>query len=542
MRLFIAIPVGVVSLLSFQLPAADLVVPVVLDVRSGAAHYRTELTLTNGGAAPAVLDFTYRGSLGTAFGSALEELGAGTQRTIPDVIAWLVARGVSFPDLASGAPQAGTLRITLPDEQAASIAAVARTTTPTGAPHPVGAAGLAYLAADPASAFAGRAVVHGLRATETERSNLAVWNPGSSTVTVRIVAASGTGDGREVPVAESWNLEPGDWRQVDGILAKAGIPQGWAFVERVEGGSFSAYGVVNDGGTNDGSFLEAAPDAAAPEAIVVPVLVETPGFRTELILANRGPAAAPLDLDFRESLSPSAGEGGHATVTLAPREQRIVADAFAWLRSLGIVAGPAGSAPRAGRLRVTGPPGATGLWAAARSPPLPAAGPTASSCPAPGPPRPPEPKPGSPASGRTGRSGRTSPSSTPAPPARARSSSRSAPSTGSPAGRSRVLPRDSLSRRESGASSPTRSVRSGWLPDGSGSRGSRGRLRGFRTASSTTAPDPASGRGTVRTSRPSRARPRRPAGSRPPISPTSAPSASRPEESAPSRSNTGGTR
>ncbi|MBP7677962.1 MAG: hypothetical protein KBB14_16765 [Thermoanaerobaculia bacterium] len=366
MRRLLAIPVGVVSLLSFRLPAADLVVPVVLDVRSGAAHYLTELTLTNGGASPAVLGFTYRGSLGSAFGSASDELAAGTQRTIPDVIGWLEARGVSFPGLASGAPQAGTLRITLPDELAASIAAVARTTTPTAAPHPAGAAGLAYLAAGPTSAFSGRAVVHGLRATETERSNLAVWNPGSSPVTLRIVAASGTGDGREVPVAESWSLGPGEWRQVDGILARAGIPQGWAIVERVSGGSFSAYGVVNDDGTNDGSFLEAAPDAAAPGAIVVPVLVETPGFRTELILANRGPAAAPLDLDYRESLSPSAGPGGHATVTLAPREQRIVADAFAFLRSIGIAAGPAGTAPLAGRLRVTGPEDATGLWAAAR--------------------------------------------------------------------------------------------------------------------------------------------------------------------------------
>lgn len=238
MRRFLAIPVGVISLLSFRLPAADLIVPVVLDVRSGAAHYRTELTLTNGAATPVVLGFTYRGSLGDAFGSATDELGAGTQRTIPDVIGWLESRGVSFPGLASGAPQAGTLRITLPDERAASVAAVARTTTPTAAPHPAGAAGLAYLATGSTSASAGRAVVHGLRATETERSNLAVWNPGISPVTVRIVAASGTGDGREVPVAESWSLGPGEWRQVDGVLAKTGIPRaGRSWNGSVEGAS-----------------------------------------------------------------------------------------------------------------------------------------------------------------------------------------------------------------------------------------------------------------------------------------------------------------
>ena len=366
MRPLLAIPLGVVLSLSFRLPAADLVVPVVLDVRSGAAHYRTELILTNRGSSPVALALAYRGSIGGAAGSASEEVPAGTQRTIPDVVAWLEARGVPFPGLREGAPHAGTLRITVPDGALATFAVLARTTTPTSSPHPEGAAGLAYAAVSPSSAFAERAVVHGLRATATERSNLAVWNPGASPVTVRIVAASGTGDGREVVVSDGWPLGPGDWRQVDGVLSKAGILQGWAVVERVGGGVFSAYGVVNDGGTNDGSYLEAAADAAVSEVIVVPVLVETPGFRTELILANRGAADALLELDYRESLSPAAGEGGRATVSLAPREQRIVADAFTWLRSLGIVAGPRGTAPRAGRLRVTGPPGATGLWAAAR--------------------------------------------------------------------------------------------------------------------------------------------------------------------------------
>ncbi|HMM36508.1 MAG TPA: hypothetical protein PKA62_17495, partial [Thermoanaerobaculia bacterium] len=297
MRPFQAVPVGVALLLSFRLPAADLVVPVVLDVRSGAAHYRTELTLTNRGATPVALTIAYRGSLGGAAGGVSEEVRAGTQRTIPDVVAWLEARGVSFPGLREGAPHAGTLRLTVPDGETATFAALARTTTPTFAPHPEGAAGLAYSAVGPSSASVGRAVVHGLRATETERSNLAVWNPGASPVTVRIVAASGTGDGREVVVADGWTLEPGEWRQVDGILAKAGLHQGWAVVERVGGGAFSAYGVVNDGGTNDGSFLEAASDAASPGAVVVPVLIETPGFRTELILANRGAAAALLGLD-----------------------------------------------------------------------------------------------------------------------------------------------------------------------------------------------------------------------------------------------------
>ena len=180
MRRFLLVPVGVVVLLSFRLHAVELVVPVVLDVRSGAAHYRTELTLTNGAALPVLLGFAYRGSLGDAAGSVSAGIGAGTQWTIPDVIAWLEGHGVVFPGLRDGVPHAGTLRITCPDEQAATLAAVARTTTPTSAPHPEGAAGLAYPASRTDVAFTGRAVVHGLRAGMTERSNLAVWNSGGN--------------------------------------------------------------------------------------------------------------------------------------------------------------------------------------------------------------------------------------------------------------------------------------------------------------------------------------------------------------------------
>ncbi len=348
------------------LPAADLVVPVVLDVRSGAAHYRTELTLTNRGSSAVALTLSYRGSLGAAEGMVPEILPGGTQRTISDVIGFLAGSGVAFPSLAEGAPQAGTLRIGIPDDASGDVSAVARTTSPTLAPHPEGAAGLAYLAVSPSTSFTGRAVVHGLRATPSERSNLAVFNPGASFVTVRVTAASGSGDGRQVVAAEALRLEAGEWRQIDGILAKAGLEQGWVAIDRTEGNVFGAYGVVNDGGTNDGSFLEATPDTATATSITVPVVVETPAFRTELLLVNRGAATVTLTLDYRESLSPALGAGGSTTVTLAPREQRIVPEALSFLRGRGVGVGVAGAASYAGRLRVEGPAGTSGLHAAAR--------------------------------------------------------------------------------------------------------------------------------------------------------------------------------
>jgi len=366
MRFRLVLAIGVAGLRPLPVAAYDLVVPVALDVRAGTAHYRTELTLTNRGTAPVQATLAYEGSLGSGKGMVTENLPSGSQRTIPDVVGYLEGRGVPFPGLAEGASHAGTLRIGVPGPADGTVSALARTTSPTTAPHPGGAAGLAYLALPAAAAFPGRAVVHGLRASAAERSNLAVYNPGDTAVTVRVVAVSGAGDGREVVATEGLRLGAGAWSQIDGILAKAGIAQGWAVVERTDGGAFGAYGVVNDGGTNDGSYLEAASDAATGAAVTVPALVETPAFRTELVLANRGSAPLPLTLDYREALAPALGAGGSATLTLAPHEQRILPDALAWLRGLGVPLGPAGAASYAGRLRVAAASGGTGLYAAAR--------------------------------------------------------------------------------------------------------------------------------------------------------------------------------
>ena len=117
------------------------------------------------------------------------------------------------------------------------------------------------------------------------------------------------------------------------------------------GGSSGAYGVVNDGGTNDGSFLEASTDTSTASVVTVPALVETPAFRTELVLANRGSGSATLTLDYRESLSPSFGAGGSGDGHARPaRAADRPGRPSVHLRGLGVAAGPAGAA------RVRGPP------------------------------------------------------------------------------------------------------------------------------------------------------------------------------------------
>ena len=51
-------------------------------------------------------------------------------------------------------------------------------------------------------------------------------------------------------------LAPGQWTQLNRVLASAGYANGWATVERVAGTDrFYAYGVVNDNLTGDGAFV-----------------------------------------------------------------------------------------------------------------------------------------------------------------------------------------------------------------------------------------------------------------------------------------------
>ena len=62
MRAGLVFATGVVGVLGgFPLPAADLVVPVVLVIRSKAAQDRTELTLTNRGKTAVELALSNRG-------------------------------------------------------------------------------------------------------------------------------------------------------------------------------------------------------------------------------------------------------------------------------------------------------------------------------------------------------------------------------------------------------------------------------------------------------------------------------------------------
>ena len=334
--------------------------PVVVDVAGGQVHYTTEMALTNNTTSTLDISILYTASLGSKQGSGTgtDYLAPGEQKMIGDAISYLRARGLAIP--YSEQPQeGGTLLVTFQGSDVIdprSVSVTARTTTPTAAPQPVGRAGLAYSGLQPEESSTSSLTIYGLRSTSAERSNVAVFNTSSDPVTLQVTVCSGTGDGRCVVFKGAETLPPYGWLQYPSnqILDGNGISKGWAIVERTSAtGSFSAYGVINDNVTNDGSFVLPVGSATAASTLTVPVLAETPTFRSELVLANKSNSPVTLTLSYVESMTPSPGPGGRMTLTLSPMEERIIPEAIDFLRANGVSIGAKDAAPYAGALRIS---------------------------------------------------------------------------------------------------------------------------------------------------------------------------------------------
>jgi hypothetical protein len=294
--------------------------------------------------------FTPTAGLGGGVVSQL--VSAGTQISLESDTDYLRAMGLALP--SDGSSIVGTLVVNWTGlSDSFSSAVLTRTTTPTTSPEPVGSAGLAYTAMTPRTT-GGPVTVFGLRQTASDRSNLAVFNPGAGAVTVRVTAFAGDAS-RSSRVVSSGQVLPGyGWYQWNSVLSGTGITNGWVTVERVSSsGSFDAYGVINDSVTNDGSFVTSTTAAATGTTITVPALVEAGAFISELVLANRSANTATLSLGYRESLSPSFGSGGSTTVTLRGGEQLIIPGALNYLRGRGVPVGSGGAASYAGALRIS---------------------------------------------------------------------------------------------------------------------------------------------------------------------------------------------
>ena len=338
---------------------AELVVPVVLDVTGvGGARFVSELTLTNRGTTAARVEATYTAAAGMfpgagGSGTVVDALAPGEQRVIADAIGWLRStKGLPIP---SGSGQAGTLRLVFTGLSLPGLASARARTT---AASCSGAAGLSYPAWSAGAGAASPRQLFGLRSGAAERTNLAVANTGTEgSVRPKVVLRAGDGIRTyEVPSALLPTLAPGEWRQVNDpdLLRAAGFSDATAVVTAAEGTApFDAYAVFNDNLSSDGSFVPAvAGDGGSPD-LVVPVVVETSAFESELVLWN--PTAAPVraTLTYAESLASPRGIVGSAALDLAPGAQRILPGILWTLRGLGVPVGPRGAASYAGTLTVS---------------------------------------------------------------------------------------------------------------------------------------------------------------------------------------------
>ena len=307
-------------------PTRFTFVPVILNAEGrNDAFFTSELTLTNRGTELATLDFTYTAHIGGGSGSVREHLEPGRQWIVPDAIEFLRERGLAIPDSGN---RIGTLRVAYPRLASSDIGVTVRTTTAV----PEGRAGLAYPGVPVEAGFDGPVYLCGLRQNEQDRSNVAfqhMGTPEDGPITLRATVFSGDPEISEGHVLEDRTLAPGGFYQYNGILNKPRFTNGYVRVERVEGRApFYAYGVINDQGNSDGSFVFPVGESSLVGTFrhILPVIVETGEFTSELTVTNLSEEAKLIHFRFAAD---GIGTGDHTasfTLTLEAGEQRIIPD------------------------------------------------------------------------------------------------------------------------------------------------------------------------------------------------------------------------
>jgi len=87
--------------------------PVVIDVSNGSAHFTTEMALTNNTLGRLWVSTLYTASLGSKEGSGTtwDSLAPGEQKQISDVLSYLRERGLAIPSPEEQPSQGGTLLV-----------------------------------------------------------------------------------------------------------------------------------------------------------------------------------------------------------------------------------------------------------------------------------------------------------------------------------------------------------------------------------------------------------------------------------------------
>jgi len=344
--------------------------PVVLDVVGATgARFQSDLTLGNRSTSPVTVTVGFVpapdfGLPAVASCCVSVVLSPSSELRAPDALQFFRDRGLAITPGPAGT--AGSLWIAA-DPQAPPSAATDALYAFSRA-YTAGAAGSFGTFLDAPSdleAAEDEGGIYGLRSVSgISRSNLAVgcvWGrPGPITLSIQVYDQGGAAAGPPIVTT----LNPGEWRQFNGILGLAGLPDGaygYAKITRTNGsGAWTAYGVVNDAKTSDGSILPLYRPGglAAGRQLVVPVVLDVFGsagshYTTELTVANDGNFSTPVDLVYQ----PAPGFGSSTGVpvvsfTLAAHQQTTIPDVLAYLRSHGLNIPDPSTGPQAGSLSV----------------------------------------------------------------------------------------------------------------------------------------------------------------------------------------------
>jgi hypothetical protein len=308
--------------------------PVVLSVPGlNGSYFTSELTLTNSGASSAPLEIEYRATVGGGSGTGAITLGPGTQQIFPDAMGFLSSLGIPVP---TSGDRLGSLIIRAPKE----VAVQARTTTRTGP----GRAGLAYSTQPVAQALTEPVFLAGLRQNATDRSNVALLNVGSPAdgdVVLRITVYPPDPGTSVAPGLFEKRLAPGEFKQISGILNANGLSftEGFVRVERISGSApYFAYAVINDQVTSDGSFIAPTRSDAlnGRPGVILPVVVATPDFASELVLTNWSGTKKILRLEFVAETITATDSTATIEIELEPLTQRLIPDFVQFLRNHGV--------------------------------------------------------------------------------------------------------------------------------------------------------------------------------------------------------------
>ena len=304
--------------------SSPIFVPVILTASGrNDSFFISELTLTNRGGEEVTLHYTYTAHRGGGSGTATDSLAPGRQRIASDAIGYLTNLGIPIPHSGN---RLGTLRVEV--SGSSNVGVSVRTTTSV----PEGRAGLAYPGIAAAAGFEEVVYLCGLRQNSQDRSNVAFQNmgpPEDGPITLRATVFSGDPEISEGHVLEERILPPGGFHQYNGILNLAGFDNGYVKVERVRGTApFYAYGVINDQGNSDGSFVFplTAGSLTGTTGQTLPVIVETGEFTSELTVTNFSAEARTLQFSFVADGLTTSDRTARFNLKIEPGQQRIIPD------------------------------------------------------------------------------------------------------------------------------------------------------------------------------------------------------------------------